>query len=249
MFEAVQLSSGRILAASENGFWTMSPEGKDRSVFNAELNNAFVPSPCGRFVVFLSSRSGRTLLMRSDSDGANLTTLVDGNPVFPVCSKDGKYLYYVNFDQPQHVWRVSVEGGTPVKVAKTLGDSLIGRLSVSPDGRLLAYPYTEYTNKPEPGWHLVVISATGASSEQIFKVPSNIDGPRWSFDGKSLQYLLTQNGATNIWEQPLTGGQPRQITHFHSGHIFDFSWTIDGRHLLLTRGDISSDVVLLRGFQ
>ncbi len=142
-----------------------------------------------------------------------------------------------------------VEGGTAVTLARTLGDSIIGRLSLSPDGRLLAYPYTEYTNQPEPGWHLAVISSDGAAPVHVFKIPSGIGGPQWSRDGKSLQYLLTRNGATNIWEQHLKGDNPRQVTHFNSGQIFDFSPSADGGHLLLTRGEVSSDVVLIRNFR
>lgn len=68
---------------------------------------------------------------------------------------------------------------------------------------------------------------------------------RWSPDGKGLQYLLTNGDATNIWEQPLAGGSPRQITRFTSGHIFDFSWSLDGKQLFMSRGEVTSDVVLL----
>ena len=73
----------------------------------------------------------------------------------------------------------------------------------------------------------------------------NIHGPRWSPNGRGLQYLLDKNGATNIWEQPLTGGPPHQLTKFTTGRIFDFRWTADGKHLLLSLGDVTSDVVLL----
>jgi Tol biopolymer transport system component len=142
-----------------------------------------------------------------------------------------------------------VEGGTPAPLARTLGDSIIGRLSLSPDGTLLAYPYTEWSSTPEPGWHLAVISSATGLPAYVFKVPSGIGGLQWSRDGKSLQYLLTRNGATNIWEQHLKENNPRQATHFNSGNIFDFSWSVDGKHLLLTRGEISSDVVLIRNFR
>jgi hypothetical protein len=61
--------------------------------------------------------------------------------------------------------------------------------------------------------------------------------------------MLTQNGVTNIWEQPLTGGSPKQITKFTSGQIFDFNWTADAKQLLLTRGETTSDVILLTNIQ
>ena len=74
-------------------------------------------------------------------------------------------------------------------------------------------------------------------------------GLRWAPSGKALDYLLTRNGATNVWELSLTGGAPRQITNFTSGRVFDFAWSRDGQQLLLTKGNQSSDVILISNFQ
>jgi hypothetical protein len=60
-----------------------------------------------------------------------------------------------------------------------------------------------------------------------------------------LQYLLTKGDVTNVWTQPLAGGPPRQVTKSTVGRIFDFNWTYDGKQLLLSRGEVTSDVVLL----
>jgi hypothetical protein len=54
--------------------------------------------------------------------------------------------------------------------------------------------------------------------------------------------------ATNVWEQSLAGGLPKQLTHFDSGEISDFSWSSDHQRLLMTRGVSNSDVVLLTRF-
>ena len=66
---------------------------------------------------------------------------------------------------------------------------------------------------------------------------------------RSANLVLTQNGVSNIWEQRLTGGPPKQVTHFDSGEIFDFEWSRDGRQLALTRGSESSDVILISNFR
>ncbi len=60
--------------------------------------------------------------------------------------------------------------------------------------------------------------------------------------------MLTKKGAGNIWEQPLAGGDVRQVTNFTSGQIFGFNWT-DGKDLLLARGQVHSDVVLISNFR
>jgi hypothetical protein len=90
-----------------------------------------------------------------------------------------------------------------------------------------------------------VIPAGGGVAIKTFKVQGGIFLPRWSPAGSGLQYLVTQNGATNIWEQSLSGGDARQVTHFKSGVIFDYTWSSDGQRLLMTRWEITSDVVLL----
>jgi hypothetical protein len=47
----------------------------------------------------------------------------------------------------------------------------------------------------------------------------------------------------------LAGGKPKQLTKFTSGLILDFNWFPDGRQLLLARGEMKSDVVLISNFR
>jgi hypothetical protein len=55
-------------------------------------------------------------------------------------------------------------------------------------------------------------------------------------------------GVTNIWTQLLAGGPPKQVTHFTTGHLFNFAWSPKG-DMVLARGSQSSDVVLIRNSQ
>jgi Tol biopolymer transport system component len=165
-----------------------------------------------------------------------------------VCSQDGKFIYYLNSDHPQKICRAPVLGGSFVEIAETLGDGIAGRLSISPDGEYIAYIYDQYSGTITPGWKLVVIPAGGGPTLTSFEVPGGASGPRWSPDGTGLQYLLTNEGITNIWEQPLAGGPPRQLTRFTSGKVFEFARSEDGKRLLLCRGEVSSDVVLMSNF-
>jgi Tol biopolymer transport system component len=195
----------------------------------------------------MSYKAGMSVLTRVDADASHSTQLDHGNLWSPACSPDGKFVFYVNFDQPQKIWRIPAEGGSPIEIANVLGSQITGRLSVSPDGKLLTYPYTQFDQVPSSGWQIAVVSADGKGSPvRTFGVSGRIDCLRSSPDGKGLQYLLTRDGATNIWEQPLAGGEPNQLTKFTSGLIFDFNWSSDQTKLLLARGTISSDVILLR---
>jgi Tol biopolymer transport system component len=96
---------------------------------------------------------------------------------------------------------------------------------------------------------LQVLSADDGKVIQVFRAPPDAREVRWSPDQKSLQFVQTHKGASNIWEQPLAGGPPRQVTHFTSDHIFSFAWSHDGKTLYVARGTTTSDVVLLSNFQ
>jgi Tol biopolymer transport system component len=60
-----------------------------------------------------------------------------------------------------------------------------------------------------------------------------------------LLYSLTRDGASNIWSQPLDGAPAKQLTSFKSDQIFRFSWSSDGKQLVMARGPLNSDVVLI----
>ena len=245
MFDVAENADGQILSASGDGeLWRMDRDGNQSASFG-DVRNAGWLTPCGHFVFFLSYEPGASVLTRVDPDGSHRTQLTRGNLWAPACSPDGRLVFYVNFDEPQKIWRIPVEGGVPQEVSGILGEGICGRMSVSPDGNFLAYPYDQYNGTSAPGWHLAVIPANGGAPAKTFEVPGGIGEVRWSPDGKKLHYLLTRDGATNIWEQSLTGGKAKQLTRFTSGLIFDFNWSSDRTKLLLTRGSVSSDIILM----
>ncbi len=245
MFDIAEVPDRRILSSSGDGtLWVTNIDGSQHTLF-AEVHDTGWITPCARSVVLTLHRSGVVTLMRFDADGSNPTQLTSGSLWSPTCSPDGRFVFHVTVDSPQKIWRIPIEGGTPAKIAEIQGDSISGRMSVSPNGQFIAYPFTQYSSAPAAGWALAVIPAGGGPPIKTFHVPTGFSGTRWSLRSNGLQYMWTQNGTTNIWEQPLAGGYPKQITKFTSGRIFDFSWTADGKLLLLTRGETSSDVVLL----
>jgi Tol biopolymer transport system component len=96
---------------------------------------------------------------------------------------------------------------------------------------------------------LTVIPFDGGHPIYQFDWPPLVSSPRWAPSGQSVEYALTKDGVSNIWEVELTGGPPKQVTNFKSDLIFDFNWSRDGRQLALTRGSQRSDVILLTNFR
>jgi DNA-binding winged helix-turn-helix (wHTH) protein/Tol biopolymer transport system component len=243
LFRVVEAPDGHLLATSMDGkLWSLQADGSRRTLFTDLLVTDFQgdPAPCGRFIVFASGRAATTELVRVAANGADATPLVRGDLNSFVCTPDGKYVFY---DDLHRIFRIPVEGGVSVQIARVLGENIGGRLSISPDGKFLAYPYEEYA--PAPTVKLAIIPAEGGPPTKVLSALGVVWGLLWSPDGKSLQYSFSQNGAYNIWEQPLTGGEPRHLTKFSSGTIFDFHWSLDGKRLLMTRGEVSSDAALL----
>ncbi len=65
-------------------------------------------------------------------------------------------------------------------------------------------------------------------------------------DGKTVAYVIRDQGVDNIWAQPLDGSPGHQITNFTSERIADFQWSPDGKTLAVARTHDTSDVVMLR---
>jgi Tol biopolymer transport system component len=235
--------SGKVLARSSDGdLWLMNPDGSARAVLVSQAHNLISLTRCGdRYVVFNSYRDGKIELWRVDADGSDGRKLLDEGQDSD-CSPDGKWIFYTVKNQ---MYRMSVDGTDPVKIADTPEEAFA--LKVSPDGTLITFAYQE--GRPVPVGKLGVVAAAGGAARFIAQVPIGGRNPNWSPSGKAIQYRLTRNGASNIWEQPVAGGPPRQITNFTSGLIFDFSWSLDGKQLLLARGNETSDVILISNFQ
>jgi Tol biopolymer transport system component len=237
--------SGKVLTTASNGdFWLMNPDGSERTLIFPQAHNLLSLSSCGdRYLLFDRYLNGKIEMWRTDADGSNAARKLD-EVEFSDCSPDGKWVFYTLKDK---VYRMPVEGGAALQVLSVPGIPRAWSVRVSPDGKQFAVLYQQ--GDPVPAMKVGVASAEGGALQFSRPLPIGPQGLRWSPSGKAIQYLLTRSGATNIWEQALTGGEPRQITNFPSGRIFDFAWSRDGKQLLLTKGSQSSDVILIRNFR
>jgi eukaryotic-like serine/threonine-protein kinase len=237
--------SGKLLASGNNGdLWLMNLDGSERSLVVPQSHNLFSVTSCGvRYLVFDSYHDGKVELWRTDADGSNGIKMLDVVG-YSDCSPDGKWIYYL---VKEKLYRVPPEGGAPAELLTVPGAADAWLTRVSPKGDQIAFVFQE--GSPILMMKVATVSATGGPLQFMSPLPFGSAGLRWTPSGKALNYLLTRNGATNIWEQPLTGGAPRQITSFTSGRIFDFAWSRDGKQLLLTKGNQSSDVILISSFR
>jgi eukaryotic-like serine/threonine-protein kinase len=240
--------SGKLLVRSRDSELDLiNSDGSQRTTVMPQARNYGAMSACGdRYLLFDSYDGTKSELWRTDADGSNPTRLVNEYIGEDDCSPDGQWLVYdTNTDLGTKLYRVPVDSGSATEIASAPGGG--GNPRISPDGKFIAYDIQE--GNPVPQAKFVVIPAGGGSPVHVFPRPSGSGWARWSPDGKGLQYMLTRKGATNIWEQPLAGGEPHQITDFTSGRIFSFSWSRDGKQLFVARGSETSDVVLISNFR
>src|SRR5262249_11946365 len=80
---------------------------------------------------------------------------------------------------------------------------------------------------------VAVVPLEGSAPQQVFALPINFGGIAWSPDSKAIQFVQARAGIRNLWEQPLSGGSPRQLTNFSESGILGFAWSRDGSQLAL----------------
>ena len=117
----------------------------------------------------------------------------------------------------------------------------ISAASLSPDGGTVVYELTESINNDYRSTICLFDLATGT---QKILVEGSL--PKWSPDGRGVEFTLTRGGATNVWRAPIPPGPMKQITNFTSGEFSSFNWSEDAKTLLVTRGSRTSDIILLK---
>ena len=240
-----------VYVSNESGsadIWITDLDGKNRRQLTA--NNATKVSPVvtadGRYIVFGLWQDARRNIWRMNLDGSNAVRLTSGlSDSFPALSPDSRWVLYTAYTGPKPtLWKVSIDGGTPVQVT----DNVVTVASVSPDGQFIAYTYPESPDPFAPPNRLAVIPFEGGPVIKTFEKPTSgtvATLTQWSADSKAILYSLNTNNVSNIWRQPLEGGPPKQITDFKDMLITGFSWTIDGKKLVCTRGVLLRDAVLV----
>jgi serine/threonine protein kinase len=205
------------------------------------------PRACGESgsIVFARFQGGAENVWRMDA-GGSFQQISNGKlDINPVCSADGKWVFFIEQGGGQKLARVSIDGGASQVISELPSGGLF---DVSPDGKLAAFPTLEHS-----GEHKEMLALAETDSGKPVKLAA-FERPRFgllhfSRDGKAVIYPTRDNGIDNLWLQPLDGSKGNQLTDFTSEHIFDFHWSFDGKQLALVRGHTDADVVLIRDMQ
>ena len=233
-------------ASGNQDIWMMDADGSNQKQLTVDLGSdhyGLSVSPDGRYIVFVSNRGG---VWRVDIDGNNAKALTKGGSEFnPFFWPDGQWVCYMSYvsDKPA-MWKVPVDGGDPVQLTGPSADIL----GISPDGKLIAYLPQDNQAK---GRKIGIAPVEGGEPLRIIDLPPGGQPQRmqWAPDGRALTYVVNRGGVSNIWSQPVDGGNPVPLTDFKSYFIHSFAWSRDSQQLAIARGRRTSNIVLIKDFK
>jgi eukaryotic-like serine/threonine-protein kinase len=247
-------TGGRFIQSVFDGkhinLWLQDASGTRQLTFEAD-NSKPTMSPDGRYIVFCSTRAGAMNIWRINSDGTQPLQLTTGTyQDLPSVTADSKWIIYRT---GKGVRKVSIDGGPPL----VLLHREVQGPAISPDGALLAFFVNDHPESQK--WHIEIYDLSSNSIVKRFAVPDSTtpfngmthtpdNRLRWTPDGKGLAYVSSFGGASNIWVQPLKGGQFRKLTDFKEAEITSFAWSDDGREIVLVRDTRAYVPVLVRLF-
>ncbi|MBS1796716.1 MAG: winged helix-turn-helix domain-containing protein [Acidobacteria bacterium] len=231
--------------AGKRHLWLMNADGGDRERISPNDWNDLMPdvSPDGRTIVFISNRGGTYELWTSDIDGSRPRQLTFGNLGVwaPRFAPDGRSVYYEIRDSGSTVKRIGLADNV---IEDVVDDVWVDLYDLSPDGRYIAYSYTE---KDSQEGRIVVRPREGGGQARVFKVEAT-RFLRFTRDGAGLVFKnsdLQKAPASAIWFQPLDGAPARELVDFKQEDVFWADYSPDKQQLLTVRGRYSSDLILL----
>src|SRR6201991_934102 len=244
---------GKVVYASRTGEnWDISMVNRHGSESKQLTADAFIDhqptvSSDGRYIVFQSNRSGNRNIWRIDIDGTNPKQLTDGSFIdeSPVCSPDGSFVIFNSLRSGSPtIWKVGIDGGTPVQLTNHPSQFP----SVSPDGKLISYFYTDEQANNQP--KLAMIPSEGGEPVKTIDLPRTVQPVAfaWTPDGRSIAYLDNSSGILNVWAKPIDGSAPKQLTNFKSEFITSFAISRDAK-IAAYRFSATRDIVLIKSFK
>lgn len=155
-------------------------------------------------------------------------------------SKDGNWIA-VNGDETDegtdvHIVKVATGELRTISVPQRGGHSWSYRLSLSPNGQILAFSAIELGMQQEDAPHphdrrIYTVPVQGGEPKQVSSKGARAWLPAFSPDGKFVAYVgYSKNNIGELWIVPTTGGNPMKLAKVN-GRLRGPVWSSDGKYI------------------
>ena len=214
----------RVVASEENlgggsrASFTWSPDGG--SV--AYIRNFVTPHGTVQEIVTREIQSGREEQITHDQKNIDEVWW----------TANGLILFSSNRGGPTNLWAVPARGGTPLQITRGPGPDIAVR--ASRDGKRVLY-----LQQAEFG-AIQIGNADGSDPREITPGDQSVRGPRFSPDGKSIAYIVTDpdpiKPGSSIYVMNRDGQDRRRVLQMNTFCTALF-WSPDGRKIAYRHGD------------
>ncbi len=258
---ALSPDRSEIAFVSGGDVWTVPAAGGEARLLVSNPANESRPlySPDGRKLAFISNRTGGgdIYVLSFDNGDLKRMTFDDTNDQLDGWSRDGRWIYFSSASRDisgmNDLFRVSVEGGTPMQVSADRYASEFFS-APSPDGKGLAL--TARGTASGQWWrkghsHLdeceiwLLRDISTPNYEQLTESGGKNMWPMWSADAATIFFVSDRGGAQNIWSTSTRGSGPqpsrkggaeaRQVTKFKDGRVLWPNISYDGKTIVFER--------------
>jgi dipeptidyl aminopeptidase/acylaminoacyl peptidase len=106
--------------------------------------------------------------------------------------------------------------------------------TVSPDGKWIAFTLRKTDLEANKGrTDLWLIGIDGKNLKQLTTDPASDSAPKWSKDGKTIYFISSRSGSSQVWKLTLNGEKPVQVTDLPLD-VSNLTFSPDGTKMALT---------------
>jgi Tol biopolymer transport system component len=222
---------------ARGGIWTIPVKGGTATPVTSDPARDWNPvwSPDGKYLYFVSDRSGSMNLWRVPIDEASGKTLGDPEPIttpaaylaHPSFSGDGKRIAYSSVLITANIQQLTLDTSNAVKgnpAWVTSGSRLWSTPDPSPDGE-----WVVFYSLTQPEGQLYVSHPDGTGLRQVTNDMAVDRAPRWSPDGKWIAFFSNRSGRLALWKIRPDSSELQQISEGGVGYYP--TWSPDGSRI------------------
>ena len=208
---------------------------------DTHLNTSPAWTPDGSHVLFVSTRGGgrdiysQRVSSRGEARGAprRLTTGLNAHTIS--VNSDGSILSYATFVATSNIWTLPIPrlGETTAESmrAVTTGNQTVEHVSISPDGKWLAFDSNLGGNAD-----IYKAPVSGGEPQQLTRDPADDFSPAWSPDGAEIAFHSFRKGNRDLYVMRADGTDVQEVVATPAQEQVA-RWSADGTTLTYHGGD------------